>query len=80
MGVSMGVSSWVEVIWHAGRWQQLAAAAHWLASLIPPRQQGLGPVSQASRMAESFAKSMPFVRFALGYVNYCSMRLVQSTW
>ena len=28
MGVSMGVSSWVEVVWHAGRWHQLGAAAH----------------------------------------------------
>ena len=29
MGVSMGVSSWVEVVWHAGRWHQLGAAAHY---------------------------------------------------
>ena len=32
MGVSMGLSSWVEVVWHAGRWHQLGAAAHLLVS------------------------------------------------
>ena len=40
MRVSMGVSSWVEVIWHAGRWQQLAAAANLAAAPMPPTPPG----------------------------------------
>ena len=36
MGLGMRVSSWVEVVWHAGRWHQLGAAAHLAAAPMPP--------------------------------------------
>ena len=36
----MGVSSWVEVIWHVGRWHQLGAATHLAASPMPPTHTG----------------------------------------